>query len=248
MNERERLTSAFYFSDLETIKQIVGNDPKGKLCGNDYIIGNFPHSFMPLQYVTVFLKRIFSYDDFLGDYIPIAQEMRKRTDVVMNYLVENQVLPRGFEIDYWFYWEMFCCEEPDADLEDILWDTPDKFIHDDCRMIDLRLYEAVCKFKYNEVTKLLKEGANPIANIYTEDDVIEIDENGEKVYEVETCVSHIEQEISYLASCEVLPIYKEYFKTKDLVQIKERNIHDLLGYAAHDAMWSHIDKNWERNN
>jgi len=246
MNERERLISAFYFSDLETIKQIVGDDPKGKLCSEDYIVGNFPSQYIPLRYITTFLKRIFSYDDFLGDYIPIAKEMRRRTNNVMDYLAEKEVLIKDFEVNYWYYWDLFYCEDPDSELKDILWGKPSKFIRDNCRLIDLKLFEAVCKFKFDDVKELLKEGANPEAKIYLECDVLDVDENGEKEYDFESCISRIEDEIQFLASCNVLPIYKEYFETNKLIKLEESNIHDLLGYAAHDAMWSLINKYWER--
>lgn len=123
-------------------------------------------------------------------------------------------------IVYQDYWENFYCMEPYASVEDIIDYTPKALAKVGTRQIDIDLYCAVEKFEFSRVIELLKAGANPNANMTTDED----DES--------TALDRIGMECSYLCTCQL----SFAWSPKNHTCVGHHEIGDLVGWAAHETM------------
>lgn len=94
------------------------------------------------------------------------------------------------------------------------------------REIDLDLYVAVNKFDFEEAERLLKLGADPDCEFIEEDEI--------------SCLSRIGTECNYL-STQLQEIYIER-KQRKLNADNDIDLIDLVGWAAHESMYSLLSK------
>jgi len=127
------------------------------------------------------------------------------------------------------YWDCFYCEEPDATVEDCLWETEDYLKKLGLRDIDIELACCVEKFQFDKAEQLLEQGADPLKNRS------ELDE------EVVDCVTRIYGEIEFINSYFVgMVLGKDKLKMKYI----EESLRDLINLAAHEKMDHLLDKYW----
>lgn len=132
-----------------------------------------------------------------------------------------------YNTDFWFF-----RNERDDSFEDVFWDeTRDAMIARGYRGIDLDLYVAVTKFDFIETERLLKLGANPTCE-FTEDG--------------NTCFDRIGTECGFLDT----ELQEIFIKREPCNPIdgNARTLCNLVGWAAHESMYSLLSKFDPRNN
>ena len=133
------------------------------------------------------------------------------------------------EVDFLPYRSFFFCTLPDElDIKETIYDEPfSYYIAKGLRAIDVQLYYHIDCFHFEEVKKLLAQGANP--NINIEDD------------NTSDAVHRIKDEISYLASCHIYPLYKEFEKDGYKQEFDITYMFgNLIGLVAHQQMYDLI--------
>lgn len=220
-NLNQQLLNAVYYNDLERLKKLIDENPEAKAYINDCQV--FDDQPLPLYYITYCWSRTLSLN-FIEEIMPFIKEMRKKVDAMLEYWTEQFGIAPFEIIDYQRYHQHFFCEAPGSTFEDISLDPAESFTTAGCRMEDLELYAAVCQFRFDETLKLLKEGADPNADLRSAKD---IEEGRDDPY---NCMNRIADECSYLCTCEVIPTL---MKKQHIGKIE---IGDLIGWAAHEDM------------
>lgn len=188
----------------------------------------------PIYYITLCYKRVM-WQDFIEETMPMVLEQRKRIDDLLLFWEENCGVDIHQKIDYKKYSELFYCADETDSIEDVFFDDIQKYLDNGCRMIDLELFEAVEKFQFERVKDLLEKGANPEAKL------ISIDEKDKNDYY--NCFDRIGMECSYLCSCEVFPMLKKKLGAWYInYAITDKDLGDLLGWAAHEDMYKLLNE------
>lgn len=165
--------------------------------------------------------------------------MEERTKRVIDFWLEFygvDELPQPKYEDYTI--DDFFCAMLEDDDEEILDAPKEAFIQHGCREIDVDLYLATDRFQFNKAEALLKQGANPCAELHYSGNP----DHGDWAYH------RIGAEVVFLA-LELLPLYKEAFdgQTPTLHGDEYR---DLLGLAEHVKMEKLFEKYchiWDNN-
>lgn len=122
----------------------------------------------------------------------------------------------------------FRADKADSD-DDVLWEDKNELKRQGFREIDLDLYCAVCRFDYGKVEKLLKTGANPCLS-GTEYD----------------CIDRITTESSYI-SIDQYGYIDNTRKLHRLSRYQWKDTVDLIGWAAHETMYSLLKNTTENH-
>lgn len=224
---QEILIKATYHNNYELVKKLICMDEFDKSMLED--IGLLSKPF-PLYFITMCYKRVM-WSDFRKDTMPFVESQRTGINKLQTLWQEEFGINTHRQIDYKQYEEYFFCAKDSDTLEDVLGYPVSEFLDNGCRDIDLKLYEAVGKLHFKEAKTLLENGANPNAKlrpITRRDDIDYLN-----------CGDRIGNERLYLCSCEVFPLIGRRHGLWYLnCPLTNKDIGDLVGWAAHDEMWS----------
>lgn len=230
---RDTLIKATYHSDYEYLKQLVESKEFDESIIHD--IGLLDKPF-PLYYLTLCFKVCLAHN-FIDSVMPLVRELRANIDKLLAFWQERFGIDPSEKIDYKKYGShYFYCTPEDETIEDMFYpDLIQSYLDNGCRMIDIQLYDEVCRFKFEEVEELLKAGANPNANLVAK---------GEDEDDPYNCLERIGGESSYLCSCEIFPILESDHKIwyQQRYAINSNDIGDVLGWAAHEEMYDLLKK------
>ena len=179
----------------------------------------------PLHFVTICWDMIFSHlEEWKEKYKPALRKRKEENDKFKTFFETEYGLDMT-NIPFSDYWYCFYCSEPDEDVEDCLGYTL-KELHkiglSDC---DIELAMQVRKFHFDEVEKLLKQGADPLKNMTDEED------------EYDDCVTRIYREVQFMYS----EITDEVLGQR-MILGEERDFDDILNLAAHEKMDHLLDE------
>ena len=177
----------------------------------------------PLHYITICWDIIFSYlEEWEEKYKPTLRNRKVENDKFKTFFETECGLDMS-NVPFSDYWNCFYCAEPDKDVEDCLCETVDNLHEMGLSDMDIELAVQVEKFNFDEVERLLKQGADPLKERSKDDE--------------ETCVSRIYQEVLF--------IYSE-FEEEVLGKEKLKDVEVDLGYlfclAAHEKMDHLLDE------
>ena len=224
---------ATYHNDYNFVKKLIERDDFDERIIHDIGLMDVP---FPLYYITMCYKQTL-WQDFIPEIMPFIKEQREKVDQLLSLWKERYYVDVDSPIDYKKYYEYFyCLAEEDTD-DDVFFAPRSKYTENGCREIDLDLFVAVKKFQFSKVKELLECGANPDANL------VSIDDKGKDYKDPWNCMDDIGSECSYLCTCEVLPNIKDkngkwYYN----IPIRNTDIGDLLGWAAHEDMYRLLEQ------
>ena len=233
-----QLLRACLFSDLEGIKDGL-KEVSDRSVLEDVNLYSIP---TPLYHLTLLNQMVFDteyWTDIDDDKQEAVAWMEERTKCVIDFWREFygvDELPQPKYEDYTI--DDFFCAMLEDDDEDILDAPKDAFIQHGCREIDVDLYLATNRFQFNKAEALLKQGANPCAEL----------KYNENQYDVDWAYHRIGAEVVFLA-LELLPLYKEAFDGQTPT-LHGEEYRDLLGLAEHVKMEKLFEKYchiWDNN-
>ena len=179
----------------------------------------------PLHYVTICWDMIFSHlEEWKEKYKPILRKRKEENDKFKKFFDTECGLDMS-DIPFSDYWECFYCSDPDNDVEDCLDHTVEELHNLGFRDCDIDLAMQVYKFHFDEVEKLLKQGADPLKNMTTEED------------EYDDCVTRIYREVQFMYS----EITDEVLGQRKILG-EESDFNELLNLAAHEKMDHLLDE------
>ena len=225
-----QLLRACLFSDLEGIKDGL-KEVSDRSVLEDVNLYSIP---TPLYHLTLLNQMVFDteyWTDIDEDKQEAVAWMEERTKCVIDFWREFygvDELPQPKYEDYTI--DDFFCAMLEDDDEDILDAPKDAFIQHGCREIDVDLYLATNRFQFNKAEALLKQGANPCAEL----------KYNENQYDVDWAYHRIGAEVVFLA-LELLPLYKEAFDGQTPT-LHGEEYRDLLGLAEHVKMEKLFEK------
>ena len=225
-----QLLRACLFSDLEGIKDGL-KEVSDRSVLEDVNLYSIP---TPLYHLTLLNQMVFDteyWTDIDDDKQEAVAWMEERTKCVIDFWREFygvDELPQPKYEDYTI--DDFFCAMLEDDDEDILDAPKDAFIQHGCREIDVDLYLATNRFQFNKAEALLKQGANPCAEL----------KYNENQYDVDWAYHRIGAEVVFLA-LELLPLYKEAFDGQTPT-LHGEEYRDLLGLAEHVKMEKLFEK------
>ena len=225
-----QLLRACLFSDLEGIKDGL-KEVSDRSVLEDVNLYSIP---TPLYHLTLLNQMVFDteyWTDIDDDKQEAVAWMEERTKCVIDFWREFygvDELPQPKYEDYTI--DDFFCAMLEDDDEDILDAPKDAFIQHGCREIDVDLYLATNRFQFNKAEALLKQGANPCAELHYSGNP----DHGDWAYH------RIGAEVVFLA-LELLPLYKEAFDGQTPT-LHGEEYRDLLGLAEHVKMEKLFEK------
>ena len=227
----ELLIKMVYHNEYDAIVELISKKEFNPGLLDD--IGLFDKPF-PLYYITK-CHQIIMAGNFIEKIMPFILNQREKIEKIMDLWRNRFQIDTNKDIEFKNYEDAFYCDADDATFYDVFLDPKERFIENGCREIDLELFEAVNKFNYDEVRRLLKEGANPDANLLPKDAKYPDDPCN--------CLDRIGGECSYLFSCEVFPILGEKHGLWYLnYSLTSKDIGVLIGLAAHEKMYELLIK------
>ena len=213
--EKDKLIKSVFDLDIDTFMAMVENGEFDEAYCQDTHI--FNDVVFPLHHITICWDIIFSFvDEWKEEFRETLRTRKAKNDQLKEYFAKQLGLDMNVNvIKFSDYHNHFYCMAPDDDIEECLCESEETLRKIGLRDIDIELAWNVERFNYEEVKRLLDEGANP---------GIDYSDDGEN------CLSRIYSEIQF--------IYSEF---QDNVLGKEKiyDIHDisyLIGLAAHEKM------------
>ncbi len=224
-NTLSHLFLYIYFNDLEKVIEFKNQFPDIYAKKEHFNLGGKLE--IDLKKLTLFNQVVWDDKNWIDEAMPWIQFNRLKTEKMLDFWqtdIGSQMINR--EDEYNKYNRFFYCSDP-KDKKVIILDTIPYFLEKGFREIDLRLYNRVACFDFKEVKQLLEQGAKCDIHFYEDGD--------------SSALSRIEEECSFLASCEVLPEfkgfnelgYREKHYNKKATMILFGN---LIGLAAHFSM------------
>ena len=222
-NYRNQAINAAFYADPGLLRQLIdeGNFPKTLiddigLPGTPFPVWRIPQCWEIAMGTDPSIYR----DEIQG----VVADFMERTAKVKAIFAETFSVEYS-PIDFRQYSSHFYAAEPNETNDDILMEDNLAAVYKyGTRDIDLQLFCAVCRFDFQRVKELLKKGADPYAPAYS-------DASG-------TAFERIGDECSFLCTCEL----SWAWKTERHYAVDERNIGDLIGWAAHETMYRWIEK------
>lgn len=223
----EILIKATYHNNYDLVKELIHMDEFNKSFIYDIGLLNTP---FPLYYITMCFKRVM-WLDFREEYKPFVEMQRINIDKLLKLWHDEFDVDTTSPIDYKKYKDFFFSAWDEDTIDDVLMNPVQDYLDNNCREIDLKLFEAVDKFHFEEVKRLLEMGANPDAELTTSKEP-----DPEDYW---NCFNRIGTECSFLCTCEIWPLITE---NQDVWYLKNpldsREIGDLVGWAAHEEMYA----------
>lgn len=181
----------------------------------------FPDVALPLHYITICWDIILSkFDEYKEEYRTLVLNKKLENDRIKDYFITQHNLNME-NIPFRNYGYYFYCTEEEATADDCLFLTKDELIKKGHREIDIDLYCYTEKFDFENVERLLKEGANP-RHLFPED----LD-----------CLSRIGDECAFLDTELADAMFDNNYRIH-----YEEDIANLIGLAAHEKMYSLLSK------
>ncbi|MBC7522980.1 MAG: hypothetical protein H7239_00850 [Flavobacterium sp.] len=221
----ENLFLAIYFNDLKTVITFKNEYPEIYAKKEKFLIdGNITFD---LKNLTLFNQKIWFDTEWRDEIKPLIEKIRNRTKQMLDFWDLEFGQPNTVKtIQYNHYWYYFYCDDPNDpdDNDEVICDPISYFLEEGFKEIDVRLYNRVECFDFKEVKKLLEQGAKSNIDFYND--------NNSNTF------SRIHSEVSYLATCQVIPEFKVFEEKgyKQNFNITEM-FRNLLGLAAHQEMF-----------
>ena len=229
----ELLIKATFHNNYELVCELLEWDEFDESIIRD--IGLLNVSF-PLYYITMCYKRTM-WGEFRADIMPFIEKQRINIDKLLQLWKERFGADVDEIIDYKKYEDYFYCLSDDETDRDVLLDPREKYTENGCRDIDIELFIAVDKFQFSKVKELLERGANPDANL------VPIDDKDKDFQDPWNCLDRIGAECSYLCTCQIFShINKPHGAWYINYALTEREIGDLIGWAAHEDMYKLLEQ------
>lgn len=231
MTSTNKYINAVFNFDVDTFKTLLETEPFDLSLLQDIKFAvSVP---CPIHWITQCWEIIFEHpEDWRKDCREIIAENKRRNLEIKKIFEERfnvEFKPIDFyNTDFWFY-----RNERDDTFEDVFWDeSREGLIAKGYRGIDLDLYVAVTKFNFIETERLLKLGANPACDV-TEDGNSCFDRIGGECGNLDTELQRI---IIHREPC------------NPMVDNNAKYLCYLVGWAAHESMYSLLSKYELRNN
>ncbi len=228
----EELFLAIYFSDLEKVVKFKNQFPELYKKKDRFIIeGNRTFDLINL---TFFNQTIWFDNDWREAQLPLVKKYRQRTERMEDFwLTELGQKKVHRKIEYNHFCNYFFCEDPN-DFDVIILEPLLVYKEKGFREIDLQLYNRAQCFDFVEVKKLLDQGAK--ADIHFEND-------GDS-----STFSRITSEVSYLATCQVIPEFEIFEKEGYNLSFEVFSMFsNILGLAAHEEMYQLLNEFYKNN-
>lgn len=239
--ERDRITNysehtfallkAVTSNDVEDVRALIER-VECKAIIDD--IALFSHPF-PLHYITLCYEAIWRDADDWEDK-EWANATKNSTNAMLEFWKEYYGVDSFPRIEYRTYSEDdFYCAKDDETDEDLLFHSKSELVAFGNREIDLDLYCAVERFQFDKVEELLRQGANPRAEIY---DGLN---NHDVPFDSWSAIDRIDGEVCFLC-CETMDFMRQLLSKKAHWFIGEMLFHNILSLAAHSEMYELLRK------
>ena len=239
--ERDRITNynehtfallkAVASNDVDEVRTLIAKD-ECKAIIEDIALFSRP---FPLHYVTLCYEAIWRDADKWKDK-EWANAAKKSTDVMIEFWKEYYGVESFPRIEYRIYNEDdFYCAWDDETDDDILFHSKGEFIALGKREVDLDLYCAVERFQFDKVEELLKQGANPRAEIYNG-----LNDN-DVPFDSWSAIDRIDGEVGFLC-CETMSFMRQLLSKQAHWFLGEQLFHNILSLAAHSEMSALLEK------
>lgn len=220
----QKFINAVFNLDIETFKTLLNTEPFDESLLKDI---NFSEDILcPIYWMTQCWEIIFEHPDEWSEQKRLIIEENKRRNLEIRRLFEEKFNIDFRPIDFYNSNFQFFRNYRDDNFDDVFDNKKEYMIANGYREIDLDLYVAVNKFDFEEAERLLKLGADPDCEFIEEDE--------------SSCLSRIGAERSFL-STQLEDIYIER-KQRFLNADYEMDLVDLVGWAAHESMYSLLSK------
>lgn len=229
----ELLIKGTFHNNFELVSELIEWDEFDESIIHDIGLLDVP---FPLYYITMCYKRTM-WDDFIEETMPFVEKQRIDIDKLLHLWKERFGANVDEVINYKKYEAYFYCLSDDETDRDVLLNPRSKYTENGCREIDIDLFIAVDKFQFSKVKELLEMGANPDANL------ISIDDKDKEFQDPLNCLDRIGRECSYLCTCQIFShIKKPHGAWYINYALTEREIGDLIGWAAHEDMYHLLEQ------
>jgi hypothetical protein len=228
----DELFIAIYFNNLEKVIEIKRKYPEIYSKKENFKIDD--EKSFDLMNLTFFNQSIWEKDDWRDGIMPFVKRNRVKTEKMLEFW-RNETGNKNIQrvIEYNQYFEYFYCGDPE-DSETVFVYTMTYYLEKGFREIDLKLSNRVVCFDFAE-TKILLENGAKLDIKFDEDDFYS------------DTISHISDECSCLASCDIVPSFEMYEKNG---KWNDKNItelfRDLIGLAAFEDMNYFLEKYIEK--
>lgn len=180
----------------------------------------------PIWRISQCWEVISSMNGWREDKQSDVEAFRKRNEEVIT-IFKDRLDVHFTPVDYQLYHDDFYCDFPEDTKEDqLMVDSVQELLNAGARQIDIDLYCAGAKFYYDEVLRLLNNGANPAAWLLDPIYGVQLDDR-------------IGSECSFLDT----QIASFLFSGNSRVPITRRDVCDLVGWAAYETMYELIETN-----
>lgn len=230
------LLKAVASNDVDAVRTLIVQD-ECKAIVDDIALFSRP---FPLHYVTLCYEAIWRDADDWKDK-DWANAAKNSTNIMLEFWKEYYGVDRFPRIEYRTYSDdNFYCAWDDETDEDLLFHPKGEFLALGKREIDLDLYCVVERFQFDRVEELLKQGANPGAEIY--DGLNE----GDVPFDSWSAIDRIDGEVCFLC-CETMDFVRQLLGKQAHWFIGEMLFQNLMSLAAHSEMSELLKKYEERN-
>ena len=180
----------------------------------------------PIWRISQCWEVISSMTGWREDILSDVEAFRMRNEEVIT-IFKDRLDVHFTPVDYQLYHDDFYCDSPkDTEEDQLMVDSVQELLNAGARQIDIDLYCAGAKFNYDEVLRLLNNGANPAAWLLDPIHGVQLDDR-------------IGSECSFLDT----QIASFLFSGDSRESITRRDICNLVGWAAYETMYELIETN-----
>ena len=242
-NQRlQKLAAATIACDAPTLQEIITNnryDPKWLKNMNLF------REEIPVYYLTLCNQSLLALDGWSESMVKVVAQMRINCEQCME--IWSSVVPEihRIKIDYHSLGQLFYSSTGLSNI-DILDNDTQVYLEAGCTTDEIEFYCDVKRFDFKAVEQLLKRGVDPNVILFTNRTARKAAERSEDrrwdyENEMEHAFSRIGMECSFL-STQITPIWREYIFHQSISTIKKQDICDLIGWAAHEKMYTLLEK------
>ena len=154
---RNDFLNAVFFTDTDEFFKLVEEGAFSPLFTYDMKI--LPDITVPIHYITICWDIILSkHNEFKEGYKQKVYKKKCKNDRIKEFFIKEQHLDMK-QIPFLRYSNYFFCSDVDETAEDCLCCNFEDLQKDHYRQIDIDLYCSVCKFDFENVELLLKQGS-----------------------------------------------------------------------------------------
>ena len=175
----------------------------------------------PLHYITICWDAILSkYDEYAEEFKEAVYYKKLQNDRIKDYFEKTYNLQLD-KMPYANYHDYFYCSDPDETIEDIVWESEDVLLEKGYSKEDIDLYCSVHKMDFENVKRLLENGANPETTFSDDTD---------------SCWEHTCAESAFLSA-----EFDKKIVGKWVPPFDKEDVENLIGYAAYESMYSLLE-------